>query len=142
MSKLRPANAVLSLVSKLPKQPDFLAQKRLLTTSEESTICPHVGLCASVAPSHNAFINGTTASDSKFRATWIEHERGGSVIGGTVPNVENFYQSAQHCFEVAKSSGFLKPSDFLEQDIALEAFELLTTSNFDQISAHALGVSL
>ena len=59
-----------------------------------------------------------------------------------MPNVENFYQSAQHCFEVAKSSGFLKPSDFLEQDIALEAFELLATSSFDQISAHALGVSL
>lgn len=142
MSKLRPANAVLSLVSKLPKQPDFLAQKGLLIASEESAICLHVGLCASVTASHNALINGTTASDSKFRATWIEHERGGSVIGVTVPNVENFYQSAQHCFEVAKSSGFLKPSDFLEQDIALEAFELLTTSSFDQISAHALGVSL
>ena len=59
-----------------------------------------------------------------------------------MPEVENFYESAQHCFEVAKSSGFLWPSDFREMDVALEAFELLTTNNCDPIPAHALGVSL
>ncbi len=59
-----------------------------------------------------------------------------------MPEVENFYESAQRCFEVAKSSGFLQPSDFLEEDIALEAFELLTANNCDPILAHALGVSL
>ena len=59
-----------------------------------------------------------------------------------MPEVENFYESAQRCFELAKSSGFLKSSDFLEEDIVLEAFELLTTNNCDPIVAHALGVSL
>ena len=29
-----------------------------------------------------------------------------------------------------------------EEDIALEAFELLTTNNYDRMSAHALGVRL
>ena len=44
-----PQTSVLSLVSKLPKQPDFLAQKRLLLASQEVSICPDVGLCASAA---------------------------------------------------------------------------------------------
>lgn len=59
-----------------------------------------------------------------------------------MPAVENFYESAQRCFEVAKSSSFLKPSDFLEGDIALEAFQLLTANSCDPILAHALGISL
>ncbi len=59
-----------------------------------------------------------------------------------MPEVESFHESAQHCFEIAKASGFLESSDFLEPDIALEAFELLTANAFDHISAHALGVSL
>jgi hypothetical protein len=59
-----------------------------------------------------------------------------------MPEVENFYESAQRCFEVAKSSGFLAASDFLEEDVALEAFGLLTTNDCDPILAHALGVSL
>jgi hypothetical protein len=50
--------------------------------------------------------------------------------------IENFQDSAQHCFELAKSS------DFLEEDIALEAFELLTANNYDHMLAYALGVSL
>ena len=50
--------------------------------------------------------------------------------------IENFHESAEHCFELAKLS------DFLEEDVALEAFELLTANNHDQILAHALGVSL
>jgi len=58
----------------------------------------------------------------------------GFPIGGVMPEVENFYESAQRCFEVA--------NDFLEEDIVLEAFELLTTNNCDPIVAHALGVSL
>ena len=53
-----------------------------------------------------------------------------------MPGIENFQDSAQHCFELAKSS------DFLEEDLALEAFALLTTNNYDCIAAHALGVSL
>ena len=53
-----------------------------------------------------------------------------------MPEVENFQQSVQHCFEVARSS------DFLEEDIALEAFDLLTANTYDQFAAHALGVSL
>ena len=59
-----------------------------------------------------------------------------------MPDVENFYESAQRCFEVAKSSGFLKSSDFRGEDIALEAFELLIANDCDPILAHALGVSL
>jgi hypothetical protein len=53
-----------------------------------------------------------------------------------MPEINNFQDSVQHCFQLAKSS------DFLEEDIALEAFELLTTNNYDSILAHALGVSL
>jgi hypothetical protein len=50
--------------------------------------------------------------------------------------IENFTDSAQHCFEVAKTI------DLLEEDIALEAFELLIANNYDRVSAHAPGVSL
>ena len=53
-----------------------------------------------------------------------------------MPEIENFQDSVQHCFELAKSR------DFLDEDIALEAFELLTTNKYDGILAHALGVSL
>jgi hypothetical protein len=59
VSKLRPANAALSLVSKLPRQPDFLAQKRPLFASQEFAICLDVGLCANVTPFDNALINRT-----------------------------------------------------------------------------------
>jgi len=50
--------------------------------------------------------------------------------------VESFQDSAQHCFELAKSR------EVLRDDIALEAFELLTANDYDGITAHALGVSL
>jgi len=53
-----------------------------------------------------------------------------------MPDIENFQDSAQHCFELAKSS------DLLDEDIALEAFELLTANNYDHMLADALGVSL
>ena len=53
-----------------------------------------------------------------------------------MPEIENFQDSVRHCFEVAKAS------DFLEEDIAVEAFDLLTANNYDRISAHALGISL
>ena len=53
-----------------------------------------------------------------------------------MPEIEHFQESVQHCFEVAKLT------DFLEEDIALEAFELLTANNYDHLAAHALGVSL
>jgi hypothetical protein len=50
--------------------------------------------------------------------------------------IENFQDSAEHCFEVARST------DFLEEDVALEAFELLTANDYDPILAHGVGVSL
>jgi CMP-N-acetylneuraminic acid synthetase len=50
--------------------------------------------------------------------------------------VENFQESAQHCFELAASSGLL------EEDVASKAFELLTANDYDGIEAHTLGVSL
>ena len=53
-----------------------------------------------------------------------------------MPEIESFQNSAEHYFELARAN------DFLEGDIALEAFELLTANDHDQISAHALGVSL
>jgi hypothetical protein len=56
--------------------------------------------------------------------------------GGTMPEIENFRDSAEHCFEVASSS------NLLEEDVAVEAFELLTANNYDGILAHALGVKL
>ena len=59
-----------------------------------------------------------------------------------MPEVENLYESAHRCFEVAKSSGFMESSNFLEEDIALEAFDLLVANQYDRILAHALGVRL
>jgi len=53
-----------------------------------------------------------------------------------MPEIENFHESAQQCFELAKCS------EFLEEDIALEAFELLTANNYDHMFAYAFGVSL
>ncbi len=53
-----------------------------------------------------------------------------------MPDIATVQDSAQHCFEVARSRGFL------EEDIALEAFELLTANDYDRMSAHALGVSV
>jgi hypothetical protein len=53
-----------------------------------------------------------------------------------MPEIENFQDSAEHCFELARRA------DSLEADIALEAFELLTANNYDLILAHALGVRL
>ena len=57
-------------------------------------------------------------------------------MGGTMPNVEHFQDSAQHCFELARLN------DFLEDEAALEAFDLMTANDCDRILAHALGVSL
>jgi hypothetical protein len=56
--------------------------------------------------------------------------------GGVMPEIENLKDSAERCFELASSS------NFLEEDVALEVFELLTANNYDGILAHALGVSL
>ena len=50
--------------------------------------------------------------------------------------IETFQDSAQHYFEVAKQS------EVLDDEIALEAFELLTGNDYDHMSAHALGVRL
>ena len=56
--------------------------------------------------------------------------------GGVMPEIENLKNSAERCFELASSS------NFLEEDVALEVFELLTANDYDGILAHALGVSL
>ena len=53
-----------------------------------------------------------------------------------MPEIENLTNSAARCFEFASSS------NSLEEDVALEAFELLTANDYDGITAHALGVSL
>ena len=74
-------------------------------------------------------------SDSKFEPR-VEQEHEIPRVGGTMPEIKNFQDSVQHCLQLAKSS------DFMEEDIALEAFELLTTNQYDGIIAHALGVSL
>ena len=50
--------------------------------------------------------------------------------------IENLKNSAERCFELAISS------NFLEEDVALEAFELLTANQYDCVLAHGLGVSL
>ena len=50
--------------------------------------------------------------------------------------IENFQESAEHCFELASSQ------NLLEEDVALEAFELLTANQYDYVLAHGLGVSL
>ncbi len=53
-----------------------------------------------------------------------------------MPEIENLKDSAERCFELARSS------NFREDDIALEAFDLLTGNEYDCVLAHGLGVSL
>ena len=53
-----------------------------------------------------------------------------------MPEIENLNDSAEHCFELASSS------NFLEEDVALEAFELLTANEYDCVLARGLGVGL
>ncbi len=53
-----------------------------------------------------------------------------------MPEIETLKDSVEHCFELASSS------NFLEEDIALVAFELLTANQYDCVLAHGLGVSL
>ena len=50
--------------------------------------------------------------------------------------IENLQDSAELCFELASAL------NFLEEDIASEAFELLTANQYDSVLAHGLGVSL
>jgi hypothetical protein len=50
--------------------------------------------------------------------------------------IENLQDSAEHCFELASSH------NFMEEDVALEAFDLLTANEYDCVLAHGLGVSL
>jgi hypothetical protein len=135
LSKLRPANAVLSLVSKLPKQPDFLAQNRLLLASQEVSICPDVGLCANGAWWIITLIDEPKASRSRFKPMGL-NKRLEFRVGGVMHDIENLQDSAEHCFEVAGSQ------NFLEEDVALEAFDLLTANGCDCVLAHGLGVSL
>lgn len=53
-----------------------------------------------------------------------------------MPETENLQDCAKYCFEVGRLE------NMLEEDIALEVFELLTANTYDSILAHALGVSL
>jgi hypothetical protein len=53
-----------------------------------------------------------------------------------MPQAENLQKPAQNCFDLAIASGLL------EEDIAVEAFELLTANDYDSILAHALGLTL
>ncbi len=53
-----------------------------------------------------------------------------------MPEIENLTNSAERCFELASSS------NLLEEDIALEAFKMLTANEYDGVLAHGLGVSL
>ena len=50
--------------------------------------------------------------------------------------IENLQDSAEHCFELASAQ------NFLEEDVALQAFEMLTANEYDGVLAHGLGVSL
>ena len=53
-----------------------------------------------------------------------------------MPETENLKNSAERYFELASSN------NFLEEDVALGAFELLTANSYDRIVAHALSVRL
>ena len=128
-------NQFYLLVSKLPKQPNFLAQKRLLLASQEVSICPDVGLCANGARWIIAFIDGTKRLSFKIQAMGLNKRlefRG----GGVMPEIENLK------IRLSIVSNSPSSSNFLEEDIALEAFELLTANEYDCMSAHGLGVSL
>jgi len=50
--------------------------------------------------------------------------------------IEDFQESAEHCFELASAQ------NLLEEDVAAQAFELLTANEYDGVLAHGLGVSL
>ena len=89
-----------------------------------------------------ALVNKTTGSKSRLQAKWIEEERR-FWVGGIMPEIESFQESAQHCFEIAKASGFVESSDYPDDDeVALEAFVLLVANDCDAILAHGLGISL
>ena len=80
-------------------------------------------------------MNGTNRLQFKVQAKGLNKSvgfQGGSVM----PEIENLKKSAERCFELASSS------NFLEEDVALQAFELLTANEYDCVLAHGLGVSL
>jgi len=60
----------------------------------------------------------------------------GSEMGGVMPETEDLYDCATYCFELGRSD------NFLDEDVALEAFELLTANAYDRILAHEPGVGL
>ena len=53
-----------------------------------------------------------------------------------MPDIEDFQEYSEYCFEVANRIALV------EEDITLEAFELLTANPYERVCAHALGVSL
>lgn len=53
-----------------------------------------------------------------------------------MPEVKNSRETIEYRCEVASSS------NFIEEDIVLEAFEQLTANQYDCVLAHGLGVSL
>ena len=48
-----------------------------------------------------ALINGTKGSRSRFKPMGL-NKRLEFRVGGVMPEIENFQDSAQHCFELAK----------------------------------------
>jgi CMP-N-acetylneuraminic acid synthetase len=80
-------------------------------------------------------LNGIKRLSFKIQADGIEQEVG--VPGrGVMHEIENLQDSAEHCFELASAQ------NFLEEDVASQAFELLTANEYDGVLAHGLGVSL
>ena len=80
-------------------------------------------------------MNGTKRLQFKVQAKGL-NESVGFRGGGVMPEIESVKNSAERCFELASSS------NFLEEDVALEAFELLIANEYDCVLAHGLGVSL
>ena len=134
MSKLRPPNPVLSLASKLPTT-EFSGSEEAATRLPRGFDLSRCGAVRKRSLIDNAFIDGTKKLSFKIQANGIEQEAG--VPGrNAMAEIENLKNSAERCFELASSS------DFLEEDVALEAFELLTANQYDCVLAHGLGVSL
>src|SRR5271157_3094524 len=68
-------------------------------------------------------LTGHKGSNSKLKQE-VEQRAWGSGVGGVMHEIENLQDSAEHCFELATSQ------NFMEDDIALEAFELLTANEY------------
>ncbi|MFZ0705381.1 MAG: hypothetical protein WAM71_07250 [Candidatus Korobacteraceae bacterium] len=107
----------------------------MLLASQEVAIRPNVGLRANASRYIIALIDGINKLPFMIQAKGT-NKSWSSTVGGVMHKIENFQESAEHCFELASSQ------NLLEEDVALEAFELLTANQYDYVLAHGLGVSL